>query len=112
MGQQPHEFLTRNTGLSFDAEKEHTCIYIRVLLGQKFTWVLLPYLHGFCFHIYMDSASMQVVSNQERRVPRDNEPVYEPTDDDPIHEMTGLRTKAELRGGELCSTPQLFQSFL
>ena len=32
--------------------------------------------------------------------------------DDPIHEMTSLRTRAELRGGELCSTPQLSQSLL
>ena len=51
-----------------------------------------------------------VTSKEEET--HENDPVYKPMGDDPIHEMTSLRTRAVLRGGELCSTPQLSQSLL
>ena len=56
---------------------------------------------------YMDSAfHVGAVTSREEET-HENDPVYKPMGDDPIHEMTSLRTRAELRGGELCSTPQL-----
>ena len=59
--------------------------------------------------LYMDPAfHVNAVTSREE----ENEPVYKPMGDDPIHEMTTLKTRAELRGGELCSTPQLSQSLL
>ena len=91
--------------VSFQVRSLHGfCYHIYMNSASIFTLILLPYLYGFCFHA-------GGVKSREQDT-WDNEPVYEPMDDGPIHEMTGLRTKAELRGGELCSTPQLFQSLL
>ena len=44
----------------------------------------------------------------------EHEATYESMDNDPIdeYEMASLGSRAELRGGELCSTPQLSQSLL
>ena len=62
--------------------------------------------------LYMDSAfHVGAVTSKEEET-HENEPVCKPMGDDSIHEMTSLRTRAELRGGELCSTPQLSQSLL
>ncbi len=52
------------------------------------------------------------VTLKEEDEANENEPVYKPMGDDPSHEMTSLRTRAVLRGGELCSTPQLSRSLL
>ena len=61
---------------------------------------------------YMDPAfHVGAVTSKEEET-HENDPVYKPMGDDPIHEMTSLRTRAELRGSELCSTPQLSQSLL
>ena len=63
-------------------------------------------------YIYLDFAfHVGAVTSREEET-HENEPVCKPMGDDPIHEMTSLRTKAELRGGGLCSTSQLSQSLL
>ena len=72
------------------------------------TWILLSRGSVLCI-LYSHSAfHVDAVTSREE----ENEPVYKPMGDDSIHEMTSLRTRAELRGGELCSTPQLSQSLL
>ena len=60
----------------------------------------------------MDSAFHAGGVKSREEDTHDSEPVDEPMDDDPIHDMTSLRTRAELRGGELCNTPQLSKSLL
>ena len=67
------------------------------------TWILLSRGSALYCTVHVGA----VTSREE-----ENEPVYKPMGDDTIHEMTSLRTRAELRGGELCSTPQLSQSLL
>ena len=64
--------------------------------------------------IHADSSKSREVNEKkgEAWLGRPDEPVYESVDYDPINKMTNLRSRAELRGGELCSIPQLSQSLL